>query len=301
MSASDHPAVARLCEQELTLDRDAANVLSVVLQRPVIGMVAERGSRLIGACIGSVGERGGPMVSGPASPPGDLLDGYLDLLVVDRDEQGQGTGRRLVSAVEQELAARGCGRIRVGGHSPWYAWPGIDVRYTPAVCFAEGLGYRRGSCEVDMQVDLATAPLDTTAGVQRLRAVGIVVRRAGPADDGPLQDALAGPWPTTWATEVGAALRRPDGGVHIAQQNSRYVAFCAYGVNRPHEIGPIGTDPGLRHLGIGAIVLRHCLSEQRDRGLAIADIGWVGPVAFFSRAVAATISRAFWCYAKEIS
>jgi ribosomal protein S18 acetylase RimI-like enzyme len=126
------------------------------------------------------------------------------------------------------------------------------------------------------------------------------VRRAGPADDGPLQDALATGWPATWATETLAALRSQHGGVHIAVQGQQYAGFCAYGVNRRREIGPIGTDPRLRHLGIGAILLRRCLAEQRERGLATSDIGWVGPLSFFSRTVNATISRAFWCYDKEI-
>ncbi|HEY1642061.1 MAG TPA: GNAT family N-acetyltransferase [Streptosporangiaceae bacterium] len=139
------------------------------------------------------------------------------------------------------------------------------------------------------------------AGEDRLRAAGVLVRRAGPADDGPLQDALRGSWPETWVTETAAALRSDQGGVHIAVQGRQYAGFCAYGVSRHHEIGPIGTDPRLRRLGIGAVLLRRCLAEQRDRGLASADIGWAGPLSFFSRTVHASISRAFWCYDKEIS
>jgi hypothetical protein len=59
--------------------------------------------------------------------------------------------------MERQLAARGCGQIYLAGHGPYYAWPGIDIHYTAAICFAEDLGYRREGCEVNMNVDLRIA------------------------------------------------------------------------------------------------------------------------------------------------
>jgi len=72
-------------------------------------------------------------------------------------------------------------------------------------------------------------------------------------------------------------------------------------VNRLHEVGPIGTDPGMRGLGIGTILLKRCLAEQRDRGIDAAELVWVGPLSYFARAVHATIGRAFWLYSKDLS
>jgi mycothiol synthase len=78
-------------------------------------------------------------------------------------------------------------------------------------------------------------------------------------------------------------------------------SVCAYGVNRPHEVGPVGTSPQVRRLGIGEVLLKRCLAEQRDRGVTTAELVWAGPLSYFSRAVNATIGRAFWQYDKDLA
>lgn len=100
--------------------------------------------------------------------------------------------------------------------------------------------------------DLSIMPLDTRAAEERLRSAGIVVRRARAADDGPLQSSLAATWIPDWIGALTAALRDDHAGLHIALQGPRYAGFCAYGVNRLHELGPLGTAPDLRGLGIAA-------------------------------------------------
>ena len=258
--------------------------------RPHVGLVAAAGPRLVGACFGAAGPAG----RGPRT-------GFIDLLVVDRGARRQGIGARLAAGVQERLAASGCQVIAVRGHGVHYAWPGIDVGYTAAICMAEDLGFRRAGCEVDMRVDLRAVPLDTALAGERLRAAGILVRRAGAADDGPLQASLAGTWIPDWIGALTAALRGGRGGLHIALHGQRYVGFCAWGVNRLHEIGPLGTAPDLRGLGIGATLIKRCLADQRDRGLAAADLGWAGPLSYFSSTLNAVISRTYWQYEKDLT
>jgi len=158
-SARDLDDVASLCAQELVLDRYAGSIPAVLARRPHVGLIATRGSSTVGACIGSVTE-----------DQDGAVEGFVDLLVIGRSSQRQGIGRQLVHAMEQQLASRGCQLIHLSGHSPYYAWPGIDIRYTAAVCFAEDLGYRRQECEVNMDVDLLRAPLDSRDAGERLLA-----------------------------------------------------------------------------------------------------------------------------------
>jgi mycothiol synthase len=245
---------------------------------------------VLGCCIGS---------ADPEAEVGE--DGFIDLLVVDRAAQRRGVGRLLVSTMEQRLVARGCTRINLAGNGPFYAWPGIDIHYISAVCFAEDLGYKRRGCEVDMDVDLQNAVLDTDSAQDRLSAARIEIRRATSADNGPLQESLASTWLPGWVTEIVTALRGSDSGVQVAVQGSRYVGFCAYGVNRPHEVGPVGTSPDLRKLGIGEVLLKRCLAEQRDRGVTFAELVWAGPLSYFSSTLNATIGRAFWLYEKNLA
>ena len=282
--------VSRLCEQELTLDRCAGSLPRIVTRQPYVGLVAVQDSATVGACIGSVAETGDG--SG---------EGFIDLLVVDRAQQRRGVGRQLAAEMERQLAARDCQRIELSGSSPNHAWPGVDIHYTAAVCLAEDSGYQRQGCEVNMDVDLLSAPLDTRAAEDRLASQGIGVRRADGDDDGPLQESLGATWEPDWIAEIVTSLRSSEAGLYVAVQGDRYVGFCCYGVNRVHEVGPIGTHPDMRRAGIGGVLLKRCLAEQRDRGIVAAELVWVGPLSYFARAVHATIGRAFWLYSKDLS
>jgi len=282
--------VSRLCEQELTLDRCAGSIPRIVTRRPYLGLAAVQESSTVGACIGSIAEVGD-----------EDSEGFMDLLVVDRAHQRRGIGRQLAAEMERQLAARGCQRINVSGTGPNYAWPGVDIHYTAAVCFVEDSGYERQGCEVNMDIDLLCAQLDTRTSEERLASEGVEVRRADRDDDGPLQDSLGSVWQSSWISELTEVLRSGEGGVYVAVRDTRYVAFCAYGLNRLHEVGPIGTHPDLRRLGIGSVLLKRCLAEQRDRGVVAAELVWAGPLSYFARAVHATIGRAFWLYSKDLS
>lgn len=285
IAGPDMPAVEALCGQELVLDRAARTLPGILARGPHIALVATHGARPAGVCFGSADASGG---------------GFIDLIVVAGGERRRGVGRSLMTGMETRLAAAGCDIVTIAGHGPHYAWPGIDIHYTAAVCLAEDLGYRRTGCEVNMDVDIRHAPLGTQPAEDRLRAQGIVVRPATLADDGPMQESLVPTWRPDWIAELTAALRTPGAGLHVAVQDQRYLGFCAYGIRRLHEVGPVGTAPESRGLGIGGVLLRRCLADLRDRGLDGAELVWAGPLSYFSRTLGATIGRAFWQYEKDL-
>ena len=152
-----------------------------------------------------------------------------------------------------------------------------------------------------MDVDLRRVPLDVGPAEDQLRSSGIEVRRAGPVDDGPMQKSLGVTWQPSWVRELTAALRSSLAGLYVAVLGARYVGFCAYGLNRGHEVGPVGTAPDLRKLGVASVLLKRCLADQRDRGLPWAEIVWAGPLSYFSGTLGATIGRAFWQYEKILA
>jgi mycothiol synthase len=290
MSDDDLADVTSLCARELVLDRDAAAIPGILMRRPCIPRVAVQGGGVVGLCIGSV-----------ATDSDGTTEGFIDLLVVDRGQWRHGIGRKLADAIERQLAARGCDQIYLAGHGPYYAWPGIDIHYTAAVCFAEDLGYRRQGCEVNMNVDLRHADLETARAQDALRSEGVDIRRAIPADDGPLQESLGSTWQQSWIAEIAAALRSSQAGLYLAVQDGRYVGFCAHGLNRVHEVGPVGTSPDWRGRGIGGVLLKRCLADQRAYGVNVAELVWAGPLSYFSRTLNATVGRAFWQYEKNLA
>ncbi|GIH93341.1 GNAT family N-acetyltransferase [Planobispora siamensis] len=222
----------------------------------------------------------------------DPAVGHIDLLAVHPSVQGRGLGRALVGAAEEWLRAEGAAEARFAGNPPCYAWPGIDVRHTPAACLAESLGYERYHCAWNMTVDLGAA--DLSDGTARLTERGVTVHAAGPADRAAVAAFVAAHWSEAWAWEAAQGT-----GCHYAARDGEIIAFAAWGA-RPAWFGPMGTAPAARGLGVGRVLLRRCLAEMRAAGLESAQISWVGPLGFYSRAAGARAERVFWLYRRDL-
>ncbi|BCB85534.1 hypothetical protein Psuf_028470 [Phytohabitans suffuscus] len=150
-----------------------------------------------------------------------------------------------------------------------------------------------------MTADL-TALRPTEATEERLAAEGITVRRAVEGDVPALVKFARANFSDGWAGEVSDSVGRPGAGCHVALRDGAVLGFAAYGSSRPSWFGPMGTAPAAQGLGIGGVLLRRCLRDQRDTGLQQAQIGWVGPVPFYASAVGARIERVFFLYRKQL-
>ncbi|MEU7793314.1 GNAT family N-acetyltransferase [Micromonospora tulbaghiae] len=292
------PEVVELCRLSLDLPEDAAEASAVVLtvaeraeaDRPVLRLGAVRDGALVGVLVGSLSAA-------------DPRLGHVDLVAVAPTDRRQGVGGALLAEAESRLGVLGAAEVLLAGNPPHYAWPGIDVRYTPAVCAAQRLGYRQDRTAWNMTADLSegsAALRPTGAAEQRLAGRGVTVRRAG-ADDLPALAAFArSTFGGAWDGELAGSVGRPDAGVHLAERDGEILGFAAYGSARPSWFGPMGTAPAAEGSGIGGVLLRRCLRDQAAAGITAAQIGWVGPVPFYSNAAGAWIERMFFLYRKAI-
>lgn len=288
LTDADLPAATDLCAAGLDLPDDATEARLLVdrLLNPPTGRRTVRLYAADGAglAFGSISDR-------------DPLVGHVELLVVHPARRRRGAGRALLTAIEERLAALGAAEVRLGGNPPCYAWPGIDVRYTAAVCLARERGYELANTAWNMTADLTAVDPGGTAAADeaRLAAAGVQVR---PADRG-VVEWVRSVWGDGWAWEVSQSLERAGTGCYVAWRDGKRLGFAAYGANRPSWFGPMGTDPAAGGLGIGRVLLRRCLTDQRAGGLSTAQIGWAGPIAFYSRAVGARVERVFWIYSRR--
>ncbi|MFI5932570.1 GNAT family N-acetyltransferase [Actinoplanes sp. NPDC051494] len=297
LTDDDVPAVVALCGVALDLPEDAAEAAEIVLRlrettgtegwsrtpRRLTGFVAVRpGNEVIGVVLGSVSHR-------------DPSIGHVDLIAVDPRERRRGVGRALLARVEGALAGLGAGDVVLAGNAPYYAWPGIDVRYTPAVCAAMALGFEQDQQPAwNMTVQLTETP-------EPQIAPGVTVRRAA-LDDVPMLIAFAlANFGEGWAGEIAHSVGRARAGCHVAfDKDGAMLGFAAYGSSRPSWFGPMGTDPAARGLGIGNLLLHRCLADQRAEGHDRVQIGWVGPLPFYAKAVGARVERVFLQYRKQL-
>ncbi|GIH10274.1 hypothetical protein Rhe02_83410 [Rhizocola hellebori] len=257
-------------------DAEEAESIVTLLSRNGSAVARYEGDTLIGAALLSVGRKH------PSA-------GHLDLLLVDPAHRRRGVARSMLAEVEQEARKRGLESLKVTGNAPDYVWPGVDVRYTAAICALEAAGYARTGTAWNM-----TAPLPVP-GPARTPPADVTVRRAGEQDMAALVEMIGAQWGPAWVTEVQRAA-----GVHLALRDGLPIAFAAWGGCRPSWFGPMGTLPSATGLGLGGVLLRHCLDDQAALGMASAQIGWVGPVPFYSNAVGAYIERVFFLFEKTL-
>lgn len=293
------PAVAALAAAAFDLPEDTGETGQIVRRlldpptgRRTVRLVArDRSGAVHGAVFASMRDQ-------------DPEVGHLDLLAVHPAARRRGIGRSLVSAAEQALRGYGAAEVRIAGNDPCYAWPGIDVRYTAAVCLAAALGYAQERTGWNMTADLSAVP-ELGPDEARLTGQGVTVRRATAADAEAVGAFAAEHFGEGWAWESREAIVRGEtaevAGCHIALRDGELLGFAAYGALRPSLFGPMGTVPAARGTGIGGVLLRRCLADQRAAGLTSAQIGWAGPVAFYSRTVSARIERVFLLYRKPLT
>jgi mycothiol synthase len=294
--AQDLPALRAVAAAALSHDDDAADAVDLLWSGPQplpdLRIAALAGRQVVGVALGSMS------TVTPAGAPA-YARGHVNLLAVAPAHRGHGLGRALLTTLEERLHAAGATQLVIRGSNPFYAWPGIDTRYTAAVCLAEAGGYQRDGEAFNMTVELDRAPLDTAADERRLAASGIEVRRLR-SDDEPRFSDWMRTWGGTWQAEAAAALTKTPVGCHIAVRDGDYVGFACHGVNRRTWFGPMGTEKSLRGQGVGAVLLRRCLTDQRAAGLRTAEIGWTGPIGFYARSVYAELGRIFWLYRKPL-
>ena len=192
--------------------------------------------------------------------------------------------------------------MRVAESAPNYLAPGVDKRNGDLLAFLDSQGFRPVGETVNLTVDLRSQEFTTSREVAALAADNIVVRRANVSDFESVWQFIRPIWPS-WRGEVARALANDPCSLHLAFDRDAVVGFSAYDANNVGTgwFGPMGTDPEYRGKGIGRVLLRRCLADLREQGLAQATIPWVGPVDFYAKHVGAKVSGEFVRLEKELS
>lgn len=231
----------------------------------------------------------------------ETLRGSVKLLAVAPEHRRKGIGSALLEAVEKRLLERKVEAIRIAETSPNYLTPGLDVRYTPGWVFVQKHGYEKIGETFNLDVDLTTEDWSTEEKEKALAEEGITVRRAEEPDRPALETLLDTHWPG-WHGEVARALQNDPISLHLAARDEIILGFSAYDANNLDTgwFGPMGTTPEARGLGIGSVLLRRCLHDQKEQGHEKATIPWVGPVGFYAHHAGAVIARVFHRFEKKI-
>ena len=235
----------------------------------------------------------------------------IKLFAVEADRRRRGVATLLFDELEQRLRARGAARcVAIGAGNNRLA-QGLDVRYTPALCFLLDRGYERTGVSQDMEVDLAAVELETGPAEERALAAGVRFRRATADDRSWLQEGvereLAYPTPgdprgRRWAYLALQGLGREPAAVHVAEESGSgaFLGFAANHAARWGALGPMGVSERARGRGVGEVLLKRSLRDLRNEGNERGEIYSVGPIPFYAKTVDATISRVFYVLSKAL-
>jgi mycothiol synthase len=294
LAEADLPALLDFCQRTLPLDQFSLpllrrHVLEEPNHNPDYQLSLWDGERLAGAMLGGTRAFDGQ------------TGAWVRLFAVDPAYRGRGLASRLLNELEGRLRAGGLKRLLVGNSVPNYFWPGLDLRYTAALCFLLRSGFQRRGDAVNMQVDLAARSWDTADEEARLAAVGFAVRRLRPADREPFDAWLQAHWSPVWRYEALSSYANDPISTFVATVDERICAFASYNVTTlEHVFGPTGAEPALQGRGLGRVLFHRCMADLQTIGHQTAEICWVGPIAFYARVADAWISRTFWFLEKEL-
>lgn len=220
---------------------------------------------------------------------------WLGLFATDSAFRRQGIAGALFTQARAKWIEGGVHEVDVLTLPTNYLVPGIDPRYTPAVCFVESLGFVNRAAKANMTAYL-DADFDTRQAEERLAERGIIVRRAAPDDTALIEEFFGKYFGEGWLAEVRQAMKRTPPCVHLAVRDGRIIAFSAHSTMN-HEwgnFGPMGTADEARGQGLGQVLLHRCMADLKAAGHATAVIPWIGPYGFYCEFVNAHISRVFW-------
>jgi len=233
---------------------------------------------------------------------GEII-GYIKLMAVDARRRREGIARAMYRRLEAHFREKDADKVRFYDVPFNYFMPGIDPRYTAALCFAMRMGFERFADTSNLLVELQTQDWSTRNEEEGLKIKDkrIEIKRAGENDKQILLDFIDTEFPL-WRAEVTASFRSEPVAVHIALHDGKVKAFSGHNGNNIGTgwFGPMGTHPDLRGKGIGGILLKRCLADMKNWGLEYGIIPWVGPIDFYAHYANAYVDRVFWRYEKRL-
>ena len=203
---------------------------------------------------------------------------WLVLVAVHPDHQGAGRGKELVGAAIERARELGAHDVLLASAVPRYLWPGVDTANTRASMLLETLGFDREWVGTNMTIDTS---------FRRPPPAGVLVERERGSG---AHDFAAIAYPH-WVPELDRSVSL---GTAFAARDAdgATIGFACHSVNRAAWIGPMATDPGLQHGGVGSAVLAGVCADLEQRGFATGEISWVSNLRFYGKC-GARVSRVF--------
>lgn len=201
--------------------------------------------------------------------------GSILAVLVAPAHRRHGLGRTLVAAAEAELRKQGATDIQLGGGGHSYFWCGVPSDLSGAWAFCQACGWTRQETAFDL---VGALPKCTTPPWvwQRVRAVGVTVRRALPSDMEPALRFEHAHFPQ-WAAHYESVVRSGEGRDMVVAVDGDGEVVGTSGILSPRSAGWRGRFPWPRRLGddTGGVGALGVAEAQRGKGIGLALAAFV--------------------------
>ncbi|MFE7062195.1 GNAT family N-acetyltransferase [Sutcliffiella sp. NPDC057660] len=221
--------------------------------------------------------------------------GWISLLLVSKEFQGQGIGSKLLKKAEAALENLGTKTIHLG-RDVQHFFPGVPSGYEAVIQWFEKRGYQTGDTPFDMIQSIYNMPTESTAP-------SLEIRRGRHGEEECIVHFLSEVFPGRWEYE---ARSRFVQGVTaedyiVMRHQEEIVGFCK--MNRPTDkvigsnvywskmfpdkivggIGPLGISREVRKSGLGLALVRTAMEELQKNGVNQIIIDWTTLDEFYGK------------------
>lgn len=223
----------------------------------------------------------------------------LAVLVAAAHRRG-GIGRRLLAAAQDHLRAQGASTVQLGGGAGRYFWCGVPADPPGAWDFLEACGWIQDGYGYDLVGDLAACVTPPWVW-ERVRSVGVTIRRALPTD---LEPALRFEYEhfPGWAPDYEAMVRRGEGADMVVAVDAHGRVVGTSGILSPRQawwrsrfpwarllgsgtggVDALGVAEDQRGRGIGLGLAAFVTEQLKAEGLAKSYVGWTWLIDWYGR------------------
>jgi GNAT superfamily N-acetyltransferase len=209
-------------------------------------------------------------------------DAWITAFGVEPGWEGRGLGSALLDSALERLKNLNRKRVALSPYVPNYFTPGADAHaYARGIEFLTKRGFEVIERPISMRAELTgfRVPDAITERAQALRAEGIEIRPATPADIVPVLDFIPRHFTWDWHREASGIFNDLFAGdprfvgMMVAMQGGEVLGYAEH---RGERFGPFGVHTGLRSRGIGRVLLAMTLAEMLKKNFHAAWFLWTG-------------------------
>ncbi|MHA1437330.1 MAG: GNAT family N-acetyltransferase [Promethearchaeota archaeon] len=230
----------------------------------------------------------------------------LKFFVVEKSWRNIGLGSKLFRLIHEKIksSTNKCWfmKFNVMTAQPDYWLPGLDPRHTEAYFFLKKHGFKKGVERNNLCVDLSNIPSNEPAS----RINGYKILRASYENREELVSLKFMPKAyqlSFWPEEIELTFQNnPITSFIVKDSNDKILGWASHSAQFPGSFGPTGVKRSERGNGLGKILLKWCLWDIKQMGLAQAKILWVvgDTVKFYSKTTTARICEFYWTMKRRV-